>query len=71
MRKVVRSRGYARIRAIFGLLFIALGAVIAMRSFTLVGLVPQAIPSYILAVMLAALGAWRIREFLISRGTPP
>jgi hypothetical protein len=65
--RFVRSLTYAQIRLVFAFFFIVLGALVAIRTFAKVGLVGAALPAYVLAGAMIALGAFRIRTYLQIR----
>ena len=62
MRRLVRSPGYARVRAVTGSLFIVFGAVIVIRSVAMLGLDAREIPALVLGAALIGLGALRLRD---------
>lgn len=62
---------YARLRAIFGVLFIVLGALIVVQLVHGVGLRFEALPGILLGGAMIALGYIRIRAALAVGKTPP
>jgi hypothetical protein len=63
MRRVVRSRTYARARLVTGTIAAALGIVLIARTAAAVGAAAQAIPAYVLGAALVGLAAVRFREY--------
>jgi hypothetical protein len=53
------SKGYARFKAVNGVLFIVLGGAIVVRMLAAVGLRFEAVPGLILGLAMLALGAHR------------
>jgi hypothetical protein len=64
MRKLVRSSGYQRLRALLGAGFIVLGAVVLYRTVAIAGIGTKSIPSFVLGAAMIALGALRLRDYL-------
>jgi hypothetical protein len=64
MRKLVRSTGYQRFRALLGAGFIVLGAVLLYRTVAITGIGTKSIPSFVLGAAMIALGVLRLRDFL-------
>ncbi|MBV9103892.1 MAG: hypothetical protein JO060_09885 [Candidatus Eremiobacteraeota bacterium] len=69
MRRLVRSRAYARTRAVTGALFIALGAAIVVRTLLMLGLDLREIPALVLGAALIVLGLLRVRDYATLRRT--
>jgi hypothetical protein len=68
--RVSQSPAYIRARAVFGVLFIALGALIVVQIVHGVGLRVEAIPGTLLGLAMIALGYVRIRA-AFAGGKPP
>lgn len=64
MRKLVRSSGYQRFRALLGAGFIVLGAITLYRTVAIAGVGTHSIPSFVLGAAMIALGVLRLRDFL-------
>jgi hypothetical protein len=64
VRKLVRSAGYQRVRALLGAGFIVLGVVLLYRTVALTGIGTKSIPSFVLGAAMIALGVLRLRDFL-------
>jgi hypothetical protein len=64
VRKLVRSAGYQRVRALLGAGFIVLGVVLLYRTIALTGIGTKSIPSFVLGAAMIALGVLRLRDFL-------
>ncbi|HTV74624.1 MAG TPA: hypothetical protein VME66_13090 [Candidatus Acidoferrales bacterium] len=67
MRRLVRSHGYLRMRAILGALYVMLGAILIVRTFGAFGLRLTEIPALVLGGALVALGTIRVREYIAGR----
>lgn len=70
MRKFVRSTAFVRVRLVTGGLFIAFGIAIVARTALDVGASLSAIPAYVLGAAMAALGAFRLRDYARARRSP-
>ena len=70
MRRVIRSRGYARARLANAVLFAILGAVVLYRTLAAAGLAPAAIPGCVLGLAMIGLGAFRLRDYVAARRLP-
>jgi len=68
VRQIVRSRAYARARAVSGTLFIVLGAAILIRTVVSLGVELREVPALVLGCALVGLGALRLRDYRIGEG---
>ncbi len=66
----MRSEGYARARLISAAFFIVFGAAIAFRTAAIAGFSGAALPAYVLAAAMVALGGLRFRDYFGRRGRP-
>jgi hypothetical protein len=67
MKRMVHSAGYARARLANALIFAALGALVAYRTFAAAGLSWVALPGCVLGLAMIALGVVRWRDYLAAR----
>jgi hypothetical protein len=61
MRRLVRSKGYARVRFALGFLYIGFGALIIAQMLHGVGPRFEAVPGLVLGAAMIGLGALRVR----------
>jgi hypothetical protein len=61
MRRLVRTKGYARVRFSLGFLYIGFGALIIAQMLHGVGLRFEAVPGLALGAAMIGLGVMRIR----------
>ncbi|GAC1476228.1 MAG: hypothetical protein PVSMB8_02990 [Vulcanimicrobiaceae bacterium] len=66
----MRSDAYVRARLVTGALFVAFGIAIVVRTATEVGPDPKAVPAYVLGAAMAALGAFRMRDYARAKKRP-
>jgi hypothetical protein len=69
-RGLMQSKAYARVRGVFGALFVGLGALIVYQIVRGVGMRVEAIPGVLLGLAMIVLGYVRIRGALAA-GKPP
>lgn len=69
-RRTAPPLAIVRMRALFGLAFIAMGAVIGYQVVTIAKTPDRAVIGLIFAVALAGLGILRIRNYLLARNEP-
>ncbi len=67
MKNLIRSEGYARARLATGTIFMALGAVVVVRTFAETGLSGRAVPAVVLGLAMIFLGVFRFRDYLAVR----
>ena len=67
MRRMVRSHGYARARLVNALLFAALGAAIAYRTFAVAGLSISALPGAVVGLAMIGLAVVRWRAYASAK----
>ena len=63
MKRVVRSRGYARLRLVNAAIFGVLGLAIVARTIAAVGLSFALIPGIVLGLAMLALACVRFRDY--------
>jgi hypothetical protein len=61
MKRLVRSKGYARVRFSLGFLYVGFGALIIAQMLRGVGLRFEALPGLVLGAAMIGLGGMRIR----------
>ena len=67
-RRAPTPLAIVRLRAVFGLAFIAMGLVIGYQVVTIAKTPDKAVIGLIFAVALAGLGVLRIRNYFLARG---
>ena len=70
MKRLTGSRNYTRVRGVFGVLFIVLGALIVFQIAHGVGIRLEAVPGLLLGTAMIVLGYVRIRAAMTA-GKPP
>jgi hypothetical protein len=67
MKRFTQSASYARLRAVTGVLFIALGLAIVVRTVAILGFDLRGIGPLVMGAALVALGAFRLRDYAAVR----
>jgi hypothetical protein len=70
MKRIVRSRGYARLRLVNASVFAVLGLAIVARTVTSVGLSLAVVPGIVLGLAMLALAYVRFRDYRDARRGP-
>jgi hypothetical protein len=70
VKRLTGSRNYTRVRGVFGVLFIVLGALIVFQIAHGVGIRLEAVPGLLLGTAMIVLGYVRIRAAMTA-GKPP
>ncbi len=69
MKRIVRSPGYARAKLVNGLLFGALGLVVAYRTLAAIGIGWRSLPGLVFGSALLTLALVRLRDYAAVRRT--
>ncbi len=62
MKRLVGSDGYARARLANAVAFVALGAIVLVRTVAVAGITTAALPGCVLGIAMVGLGAMRFAE---------